>query len=117
MIGMNRITGARLDGLEHIAQSIADILTTPVGSRVMRREYGSLLPEMIDRPINGRTKIELYAATAIALMRWEPRIRLGRVQLHLADHPGGAVLDIDGTRTDTQEQLNIRVPLQMGAST
>ena len=36
MIGMDRHTGAALSGVEHLRQSIADILTTPVGSRPPR---------------------------------------------------------------------------------
>lgn len=34
---MNRSTGAALATSAHISQSIGDILTTPIGSRVMRR--------------------------------------------------------------------------------
>ncbi|KPN28874.1 baseplate wedge subunit [Halolamina pelagica] len=43
MPGVDRTNGQRLEGLAHIRQSVADILTTPLGSRVMRRDYGSLL--------------------------------------------------------------------------
>lgn len=42
MTGMSRETGKALDEAAHISQSIRDILTTPVGSRLMRRTYGSL---------------------------------------------------------------------------
>jgi phage baseplate assembly protein W len=34
MAGMARDTGAALDGLDHIRQSVADILSTPMGTRV-----------------------------------------------------------------------------------
>lgn len=49
-IGMSRSTGRTITDAEHISQSVSDILRTPVGSRVMRREYGSLLSAMIDQP-------------------------------------------------------------------
>lgn len=49
-LGMNRSDGLTVTDLEHISQSIGDILRTPVGSRVMRRDYGSLLASMIDQP-------------------------------------------------------------------
>ncbi len=39
MRGMNANTGKELEGIEHLKQSIIDILTTPIGSRVMRRDY------------------------------------------------------------------------------
>lgn len=96
MIGMNRIDGTRLEGIDHMRQSIADILTTPVGSRVMRRDYGSLLPALLDQPDNASTRLRLYAAVASALMRWEPRLRLTRVGLLNGTRPGQVVVDIEG---------------------
>ena len=60
--GMSMATGKGLDGLEHLFQSIRDILTTPVGSRVMRREYGSKLFELVDRPMEPGLDIEIKAA-------------------------------------------------------
>ena len=84
-------------GLEHLRQSVADILTTPVGSRVMRRDYGSLVPELIDQPDNETTQVRLFSAVAGALMRWEPRLRLSRVATARdAAQPGAVVLTIEG---------------------
>ncbi|HAL68756.1 MAG TPA: phage baseplate protein, partial [Pseudomonas sp.] len=36
MIGLDRRTGESISGLDHLRQSIEDILTTPLGSRRMR---------------------------------------------------------------------------------
>ena len=94
---MNRNTGRAVTGLEHLRQSVADILTTPVGSRVMRRDYGSLVPELIDQPDNETTQVRLFSAVAGALMRWEPRLRLSRVATARdATQPGAVVLTIEG---------------------
>lgn len=49
-LGMNRATGAAIADLDHTRQSLSDILGTPIGSRVMRRDYGSLLSDLIDQP-------------------------------------------------------------------
>ena len=49
MIGMDRHTGASLSGVEHLRQSIADILTTPLGSRRMRPAYGCQLRRFVGR--------------------------------------------------------------------
>ena len=78
---MDNSSGKALAGIEHLKQSIVDILTTPIGSRVMRRDYGSRLFELVDSPINDDLKIELYAATAEALDRWEKRFKLEKVRL------------------------------------
>lgn len=94
---MNRATGQRMEPLEHLRQSIADILTTPIGSRVMRRGYGSLVPALVDQPDNVTTRMRLFAATASALQRWEPRLRLEKVTTtRLADQPGYAAIHITG---------------------
>lgn len=81
MTGMSRQTGGTLDVDAHLAQSVGDILTTARGTRVMRRDYGSDLPRLIDAPLNGETLIDIYAAAAEALARWEPRLRLIRVSV------------------------------------
>ena len=81
MTGMSRLTGHQIAPGAHLAQSITDILTTPKGSRVLRRTYGSRLPDLIDAPLNGETLIEVFAETAEALDHWEPRLRLRRVEV------------------------------------
>ena len=95
MLGINAYTGQPLSGLDHLRQSIADILSTPLNTRVMRRDYGSRLPELIDQPITPRLAVELYAATAEALRRWEPRFKLTRVRIAKAE-VGQVVLDLEG---------------------
>lgn len=80
-MGMNAESGRDLTGLEHLKQSIADILNTPIGSRVMRRDYGSRLFELVDAPINRSTVIEIISATAEALMKWEDRLIVSAVDV------------------------------------
>lgn len=113
---MNRQTGQPITDLEHLRQSVADILTTPIGSRVMRRDYGSLLSELIDQPANQATIIRLYAAIAGALMRWEPRLRLTRIGFQAGSQPGEWIVDLSGTVAYTPAAKGLRVVLQMGAA-
>ena len=79
MIGVDRRTGQPLSGLDHLKQSIEDILTTPLGSRRMRPDYGSNLRRFVDLPVNEGWKSAVQAEVARALGRWEPRLRLERV--------------------------------------
>lgn len=81
MIGLDRRTGQPLTGLDHLKQSIEDILTTPLGSRRMRPLYGSNLRRFVDMPVNEGWKSAVQAEVARALGRWEPRIQLERVQV------------------------------------
>ena len=113
-MGMDAYTGKSLSGDAHLAQSIADILSTPVGTRLMRRDYGSRVPDLIDAPANAVTRVQLYAATATALMRWEPRITLTRVALSVVDaRQGRWVLDLVGTRTNTGDTVDLSVPVTL----
>ena len=92
---MSRDTGKTVERLEHLKQSIIDILTTPIGSRVMRRDYGSRLFELIDAPVNRETLVDYYAAVAEALDLWEPRIQLQQVDITSAV-VGSITLSITG---------------------
>ena len=80
VIGMDANNGRAIDGLDHLRQSVRDILMTPLGSRVMRRDYGSGLFELIDANLTPLTLALIYAATVDALRKWEPRLRVTRVQ-------------------------------------
>ena len=79
MSGMDITTGRRIGDWEHILQSVRVILTTPVGTRVMRREFGSDVPALVDSPADKITQLELIRATTAAIHRWEPRVRVERV--------------------------------------
>ena len=81
MIGVDRRTGQPLSGIEHLRQSIEDILSTPIGSRRMRPEYGSEIPRYVDLPINKGWISAVQAEAARAIGRWEPRIRLSAVRI------------------------------------
>lgn len=94
MSGMSATTGRRLDDLAHLRQSIADILATPLGTRVMRREYGSALPDLVDAPLDGVTVLDIIQASAGAIGRWEPRVAVRRVVVRSVA-AGQITLDLD----------------------
>lgn len=113
---MSRNTGKEIELVKnHISQSIQDILTTPIGTRVMRREYGSLLFQLIDGPFDDILEMQIYAATVSALLRWEPRINLHSISLNSSDH-GSYVLDLNATLVDNNIPTSLRIPLIFGAA-
>ncbi|OBQ52115.1 GPW/gp25 family protein [Halodesulfovibrio spirochaetisodalis] len=106
MNGINKHTGERLSGIAHLRQSIADILSTRIGTRVLNREYGSRLPSLIDAPVNADTSLEFYAATAEALHRWEPRFTLKNVRIaSLTD--GVLALNLTGEYLPDGKQITL----------
>ena len=116
MIGTHQDTGKTIKGLEHLRQSLARLLTTPVGSRVMRREYGSYVFELIDQPGNRTAILKVYSAVVDAILRWEPRVLPTRVQLNDSETASGsfelelegiAVSDIDEISAGSNVQLTV----------
>ncbi len=96
MNGINNKTGKYLKDIDHLTQSIKDILATPIGSRVMRPDYGSSIFKLIDNPVNETFKINIFAATAEALKKWEPRFKLTSVSLENSDNVGQIFLTLTG---------------------
>ena len=99
MNGMDRTTGRPLGGADHLIQSIDDRLSTPLGTRLGRREYGSLVPEQLDQPNNALGRLRVIAAAALALLV-EPRARVRRITLGPGPDAHSVVLTVTGTRTD-----------------
>lgn len=118
MRGVDRFTGRPLEGRAYLRQRIADVITTPIGSRPMRRDYGSRVPEMIDMAVNPANVLLLYGAVATALQRWVGGFRLTRVQLLRGDQPGQFDLALEGEETSqpaTPEPTRISIPLRLSA--
>jgi phage baseplate assembly protein W len=119
MKGMHATTGRTVTGLAHLHQSIARIITTPLGTCIQRRTFGSDMLEHVDAPNNGTTRTRLYAAIATALMRWEPRLILTRVQLSSEPaerRAGMQTVDIEGMTAETDEAFSVRVPMSASGS-
>ena len=110
-LGMNRSDGLTVTDLEHISQSIGDILRTPVGSRVMRRDYGSLLASMIDQPQTPALRLQIMAACYSAIQKWEPRVSLTTITFERGENDGAMYVDITGTRSTGGQPFSLTIPL------
>lgn len=113
MTGMSRSSGRDLTEVEHIRQSIRDILTTPIGSRVMRRTYGSLIPALADQPGNAANCLRLMSAAVMAILAWEPRVSVSTALVNIGID-GTATLDLEAVRRDGQRSgssISLSIPL------
>ena len=108
MIGMDRHTGQPISGIEHLRQSMADVLGTPLGSRRHRPDYGSKLSAFVDLPVNAGWKSSVQAEAARALGRWEPRLKLESVRV-LAVLGGKIDLSIAGEYLGDRFLLEVNV--------
>ena len=115
MIGTNALTGQPLAGDAHLEQSVGDILATPIGTRVGLRDYGSDLFDLVDAPLNALTRLRVIAATAGAIARWEPRLKLTRVLVGAGATLGQAGLQLIGVRTDQPGAGSLTIPVSLPA--
>ena len=110
--GMNRSTGKDLTDLDHLRQSVMDILLTPIGTRILLRDYGSRLSQILDFPMNGQTRIDLIAAAAAALKKWEPRLNILRIKVDF--EKAKAVLTVFATLIPSDEHIEIETVFLTG---
>lgn len=96
-IGMSQGNGRAITDTDHLRQSVRDILLTPQGSRIARREYGSLLSELIDLPQNPALRLQVMSAVYVALSRWEPRLTLDSITIN-SSFDGSMVVELTGQR-------------------
>ena len=109
-LGMNSQSGLSISEVEHIRQSVRDILVTPVGSRVMRREYGSLLSQMIDQPQTPALELQIKVACYMAVLKWEPRVTLSSVTTERS-FDGRMTVTLTGQHNDTGQPLSLTIPV------
>ena len=111
---ISRHSGKEINEVDHVRESIIDILSTRKKSRVMLMEYGSDIWELIDRPISRELIADLKMAIATAIDRWENRVKVGQVVINLENIDKGILLtDLTLTYLPTDQVLKFKeVPLQ-----
>lgn len=121
MIGMSRTTGRRITddapSFDHLQQSLRDLFSTLIGTRICRRSYGSLIPHVIDQPCNEATRLKLMSAAATAVIRWESRIRISQIQVQQGEQAGQWLLTTAGQIIDqTGREAPFQYEFLLGAA-
>lgn len=79
MSGTDRRTGQLIETYESALQGVEVILTTRIGSRVMRREFGGGIAELLGRAITPPLFAIFRQLVATAIDTWEPRLQVRKV--------------------------------------
>lgn len=106
MTGMSVSTGKQLQDMDHLQQSVTRILSTPIGTRAMRRDFGSRHHDLIDQPITPGLIVDLYAAIAEALDKWEPRFRLSKISA-VDGQAGQVTVELTGTYLPLGQEISL----------
>lgn len=96
-VGIDAATGRLLTDWDHTQQSIGKIVQTAIGARVMRRDFGSDLPDLVDTKMIRKNILAVYSAAAAAIQQWEPRFRMKSGAVRSVGADGTIGLVISGT--------------------
>lgn len=79
MAGIDRTAFQPIDNLASALQSVEVILSTDIGSRVMRRPFGGGVAELLGRALTERLFALVQQLIGTAIDLWEPRFLVRRV--------------------------------------
>jgi Bacteriophage baseplate protein W len=104
MAGIDRHTGRLLGGWPHVVQSIMVIFTTGFGERMLRRWFGSSVPQLLGNSLNEATVVSFFTAIVTSLevrerdtgLPREPRFKLTKITPRKLDRSGELRVEITG---------------------
>ena len=100
-----------VSGQENITQSLRVLLTTNLNERLMRPNYGGGLDLLLFAPIDQRTITKIQNTISDAVLLYEPRVDLVRVQVDNDDIEAGLLkINIEYTTRETNSRFNLVYP-------
>lgn len=100
----------------NLRESIHIILSTRLGERVYRPDFGSRLSELVFEPINSSTLTMIVVYVEEALRKWEPRIVLDGVEALPQLLQGRVDIAIDYHPKKTFDRHSLVYPFYLAAS-
>lgn len=94
-----------MGGIPYLRQRLYDVINTPLGSLVGRRDFGSRFYELVDRNVDARFHMEAYIRLAEAInnpMNGLDDFKLSEMVVE-REGPGHYSITISGTTTDGQQ--------------
>jgi phage baseplate assembly protein W len=103
---------ARLSGTEKLKANIRHILLTGINERVMRRDYGGGLRQLLHDPNNEALRAIAQYQIAKAITRAESRVAL--TQVSVKSDKDKVYIDLKYTIRRTRQQESLSVPIGLG---
>jgi len=103
---------AQESGDEKLKENIIHILLTGVGERVMRRDYGGGLRQLVHDPNNDALRALVQHQVAKSLGQWEPRVLVQAVTMSQED--ATLFVRVDYIVRRTRQPESVSVPLAVG---
>lgn len=106
------------EGADRIRDAIWIIVSTSLGERVMRPQFGAGLKDFVFQPNSDVLRAELATTVRKALTAWEPRIELIAVRAETSPNEESLVLiSVDYQIRDTNELYNMVYPFYLQEGT
>ena len=103
---------------EDIKESLIILLSTRIGERVMNPDYGCNLDDLLFNPLNLTLKTYVADLVKTAILYFEPRIDLQKVEITPNDDLEGELLiELDYTIRTTNSRRNLVYPFYRGEGT
>ncbi len=96
-VGLDARTGKHITGWPYVEHYIETVLTTRIGSRVMRRHLGTQVPEAQDAPGSEAIILQVFRSVAEAMDKYVPWYRLSDISLADAGRDGAYLFLLSGT--------------------
>jgi len=94
-----------------IQSSLEILLSTRQGERVMRQDYGCNLDELVFEPLTTTFKTYIKDLIATAILYYEPRIDVNKIELdNTGELDGRILISIDYTVRSTNSRFNFVFP-------
>jgi phage baseplate assembly protein W len=103
----------QVDGMEIIRQSVATILDTEPGERIMVPSFGCGLRRYLMEPNTLTTRTSMQEDITAALQHWEPRIRLANVAVTPGEDPALVWIEIAYVRQADLRPDNLVYPFYL----
>jgi phage baseplate assembly protein W len=103
-----------VSGEENIERSVRLILGTAKGERVMRPEFGCDIHDQVYASLSQGTLNRIEESVRRALVRWEPRIDVERVEAEPdTESPGKLLIEISYYIQSTNSRNNMVYPFYL----
>jgi uncharacterized protein len=109
---------AMVSGVEDIHQSLQILMSTRLGERVMHDEFGCALDSVVFEEINQGLLNSLDSAISNAILYYEPRITLDKLNVsESAAQPGLLLIGLEYTVRSTNSRFNMVYPFYINEAT
>ncbi|WP_305989070.1 GPW/gp25 family protein [Roseibium sp. MMSF_3544] len=104
------------DGVQNIRESLRIILTTTLGERVMRPDFGCRIKEEIFGPMNSTRLTMIETVIRRAILLHEPRVEAKRVAVEARQAEGILEISLDYEIRGAKSRFSLVLPYELEAA-